>query len=66
LLSTTGGGRLWTIQSSSGSAPAPLNGTFQIIDRTAGKARLIVDNTGTVSVGVLQITGGSDVAEPFE
>lgn len=62
-------GRLWTIQSSSGIYTgdlAPLNDTFQIIDRTAGKARLIIDNAGKVSVGVLTITGGSDVAEPFK
>jgi hypothetical protein len=62
-------GRLWTIQSSGGTYTghlAALNGTFQIIDRTVGKARLIIDNDGIVSVGTLRITGGSDVAEPFE
>jgi hypothetical protein len=60
------GGRLWTIQSSGiGTSTPELNATFQVIDRTAGKARIIVDSAGTVSVGVLKIMGGSDVAEPF-
>jgi len=61
-------GRLWTIQSSgtgTGNEPT-LNGTFQIVDRTAGKSRLVVDSAGIVSVGVLRITGGADIAEPFQ
>lgn len=65
LRSSDAPGRLWTVQSSGGEVPT-LAGTFQIIDRTLGKSRLTIDAKGTVSVGVLQITGGADVAEPFE
>lgn len=66
-LRSTTAGRLWTIQSSSGqSQDATLNGTFQVIDRTLGKARLVIDAQGIVTVSVLKITGGSDVAEPFK
>jgi hypothetical protein len=57
-------GRLWTLQSS-GTWGGALDHTFQIIDRTANLSRLIIYTNGMVSVGVLQITGGSDVAEPF-
>jgi hypothetical protein len=64
LQSSDGPGRLWTVQSSGGEVPS-LAGTFQIIDRTLGKSRLTIDDKGMVSVGVLQITGGADVAEPF-
>jgi hypothetical protein len=64
LKSSDPNGRLWTAQSSGDAVPG-LSGTFQIIDRTAEKARLIIDAAGTVSVGVLRITGGSVVAEPF-
>lgn len=66
LRSTDPNSTLWTIQSSSGTNGGSLNGTFQIIDRTQDKARLIVDGTGMVTVGVLKITGGADVAEPFD
>jgi hypothetical protein len=58
------GGRLWTMQST-GSSGGPLDGTFQIVDRTAQQARLVIDAGGTVSVNVLRITGGADLAEPF-
>jgi len=57
-------GRLWTIQSS-GVTKGPFDGTFQIIDRTLGKSRLIIDAKGTVSVDVLQIMGGADYRGTF-
>jgi hypothetical protein len=44
------GGRLWTIQSS-GTAGNPSDGTFQIIDRSAGASRLRIDSGGAVSWG---------------
>jgi hypothetical protein len=39
---------------------------FYLADETAGQTRLSIDTTGKVSLGVLQITGGSDLAENFE
>jgi hypothetical protein len=60
-----GEGRLWTLQSS-GITKGPFDGTFQIVDRTLGKSRLIIDAEGMVSVDVLQIMGGADIAEPFQ
>lgn len=62
LSSTIGGNnRVWTVESGLlGTA-----GLFGIYDRTSGKARLTIDSAGTVSVPVLSITGGADVAEPF-
>src|SRR5215475_3042797 len=65
LQSNDEGGRLWTLQSS-GVTKGPLDATFQIIDRTANLSRLQIDGTGTVTVGVLRITGGADLAEPFQ
>lgn len=67
-LKSTQNGTLWTIQSSAVSAQNSsqgLSGTFQIIDRNQNLARLIIDQNGKVAVNVLQINGGSDVAEPF-
>jgi hypothetical protein len=61
-------GTLWTIQSSAVTKTGPnasLSGTFQIIDRNQNLSRLQIDQTGKVAVNVLQINGGSDVAEPF-
>jgi hypothetical protein len=61
-------GTLWTIQSSAVTTTgvnANLSGTFQIIDRNQNLSRLQIDQTGKVAVNVLQINGGSDVAEPF-
>lgn len=62
--STDGGHRLWTLQSS-GSVVPEKAGTFQIIDRDQNIQRLGIDKNGIVSVKALQITGGADVAEPF-
>ena len=61
-------GTLWTIQSSAMTTTGPtatLSGTFQIIDRNQNLSRLQIDKTGKVAVNVLQINGGSDMAEPF-
>ena len=65
LESIDGGHRLWTLQSS-GTVDPTKAGTFQIIDRDQNVERLGIDAQGMVSVATLQITGGSDVAEPFQ
>ena len=65
LWSNDEGGRKWTIQSSGKDVPG-LAGTFQIVDRDANLERLLIDSSGMVSVRTLQITGGSDLAEPFD
>ncbi len=44
------GGRRWTLQSSAGG-DVFLAGTFQIIDRTAGAARMLIDPMGNVGIG---------------
>lgn len=70
LQSTDAGGRSWTVQSS-GTRDASLVGTFQIVDRSADKARLIIDVDGNVTIpgnvtaSTVRITGGADLAEPF-
>jgi len=59
------GGVLWTMQSSQVNNIA-LNGAFQIIDRSANVTGLtIYPSDHRVAVRVLEIDGGSDVAEPF-
>ncbi len=40
--------------------------SLYIGDETANKLRLTIDAAGKVSLGILQITGGSDLAENFE
>jgi hypothetical protein len=63
LNSTLGGqNRIWTLESGVFGTP----GLFGIYDRTAGRARLTIDTAGVVSVSVLRITGGADLAEPFQ
>ncbi len=63
LNSTIGGtNRVWTLESGVGGT----SGLFGIFDRQAGRARLTIDTGGVVSVAVLQITGGADLAEPFK
>jgi hypothetical protein len=63
LNSTLGGqNRIWTLESGVFGTP----GLFGIYDRTAGRAGLTIDTAGVVSVGVLRITGGADLAEPFQ
>jgi hypothetical protein len=44
--STSAGGRVWTLQSSNGAASGSLAGSFQIVDRTAAKARVLIDAAG--------------------
>ena len=63
--STDDGHRLWTLQSSGAVDPSKA-GTFQIIDRDQNVERLGIDSQGIVSVKALQITGGADLAEPFQ
>ena len=47
LRSTSAGGRVWSLQSSNGTAPGSLAGSFQIVDRTAPvRARLLIDAAG--------------------
>jgi hypothetical protein len=63
LNSTLGGqNRIWTLESGVFGTP----GLFGIYDRTAGRAGLTIDTAGVVSVAVLRITGGADLAEPFQ
>jgi hypothetical protein len=57
-------GRKWALMSTGSSETNP--GDFQIYDLTANLSRLKIDQTGKVAVNVLQINGGSDVAEPFQ
>lgn len=47
--SSDAGGRLWSLQSSSGAS----NGRFEIVDRTSNVSRLVIENTGEVGVGTL-------------
>lgn len=64
------GGRRWTLQSSAGGEEF-LSGTFQIIDRTAGAARMLIDSSGKVGIGttdpfsMLSVAGGADVSGDF-
>jgi hypothetical protein len=64
LKSTDVGGHLWTLQSSSVSGNANLDASFQIIDRTAGGARLFIGTNGNVGIGTsgptnrLHVAGG--------
>ena len=60
--STLGGQRrVWTVENGVFGAP----GLFSIYDRTANRTGLTIDTAGVVSVHVLRITGGADLAEPF-
>jgi hypothetical protein len=64
IMSSDANSRLWTLQSSSGAGALP--GTFQIIDRTANAARLLIDSSGNVGIGtstpqnVLSVAGASN------
>jgi hypothetical protein len=50
--STSSGGRTWSVQSSAGTygPGSQFNGAFQIIDRTAGAARMLIDSSGNVGI----------------
>jgi len=64
LENTSSGGHKYDLIST-GSADGPGAGAFGIYDETVGAYRLIVGANGEVSVNVLTITGGADLAEPF-
>jgi hypothetical protein len=52
LRSTSVNGRVYTLQNSDGAANLG-DGSFQIIDRTAVVARMIIDKTGNVGFGIV-------------
>jgi len=60
--STDSFGRRWTLQSSGAGS---FVGTFQIIDRTQGASRLLIDRNGNVGIGIalptnnLHVIGGA-------
>ncbi len=51
---------------STGANDGPGAGAFGIYDETTGNYGLVLSPSGTVSVNVLTITGGADLAEPFK
>lgn len=56
LQSTTSGGRLWTFMSTSTS---PYAGLFQLIDRSANAARMVIDASGNVGIGTYSPGSGT-------
>ena len=44
-------GRRWSLQSTGSGSPLQLQGSFQLIDRTVGAARLVVLGDGRVGIG---------------
>lgn len=64
LASDDTGSHQWVMQSTGAANPSGA-GHFQVVDAEAGATRLNIDPAGVVSVGVLQIRGGADVAESF-
>lgn len=44
-------GKLWTLQSSTGTASGQLASSFQIVDRTVGVSRVLIDANGRVGIG---------------
>ncbi len=65
LENTSNGGHKYDLISSA-SADGPGAGAFGIYDETAAAYRLVISPAGAVSVPVLTITGGADLAEPFK
>jgi len=64
-LRTLTDGRIWTLQSV-GNPNLAEYGSFMIVDRTNNIARLRIAPDGGVSVKYLTLTGGADIAEPFD
>jgi hypothetical protein len=64
IVNTSAGGHQWSLVSTgSGNAEGP--GKLLIRNQTAGTTVLTAESNGDVTVSVLEITGGSDIAEPF-
>ncbi len=49
--SNSANGKLWTLQSSTGIASGQLASSFQIVDRTVGVSRVLIDANGRVGIG---------------
>ena len=68
LKSTDVNGHLWTIQSTGVTGDTNRDASFQIIDRTLGVSRLLVDTNGLVGIGTvgpsvrLHVDGGTDAS----
>lgn len=54
---TGGAGRHWTMQSSNLNPGSPLDGSFQIVDRSAGASRVLIDAFGNMGVGTTDPQG---------
>lgn len=50
-LESTANHRRWTLQASGGEDGVGLGGTFQIIDRTAPAARMVITTNGNIGIG---------------
>ena len=61
-LQSTANNRRWTLQASAGADGVGQGGTFQIVDRTAVAARLVIGTTGNVGIGVSTPTAALEVA----
>lgn len=57
-------GRRWTLQSSSAVAGGQISSSFQIIDRTIGVSRLLIDTGGNVGIGTTSPRFRLEVAGP--
>ena len=55
--SVTSGGRVWSLQSSNGTAAGTLSGSFQIVDRTASASRLLITSAGLVGINTVDPLG---------
>jgi hypothetical protein len=63
-LTSSNGGRTWSLQSSQGNygSGSQFNGAFQIVDRTVGAARMLIDTNGNTGVGTTTPVQRLDVA----
>ncbi|MBS0196220.1 MAG: tail fiber domain-containing protein [Planctomycetes bacterium] len=70
LESSSPNGRRWTLQSSSGALGGQVASSFQIIDRTVGLSRVLIDTIGRVGIGTsspanwLSVAGTADFSGP--